>query len=135
MVAMTKRVKTFQVVFSDPSKTFYCGGDKVSGRVEVEVTETTRVSAVKVAAVGSAKVEYAKGKQRCRQEAEYLRHEEVLRLSDQPTGKPNPSARSHLISANTWLADRSDDVSFSWRKNAVELITWSVLQTPTAQWS
>uniref|UniRef100_A0A3Q3GQ32 Thioredoxin-interacting protein n=1 Tax=Labrus bergylta TaxID=56723 RepID=A0A3Q3GQ32_9LABR len=85
MVAMIKRVKTFQVVFSDPSKTFYCGGDKVSGRVVVEVNEVTRVTAVKVLGLGCAKVEYAKGKQRCRQEAEYLRYEEVLRLDEQPT--------------------------------------------------
>lgn len=84
MVAMTKRLKTFQIVLSDPSKTFYCGGEKVCGRVEVEVNELTRVSAVKVVALGCAKVEYAKGKQRCRQEAEYLRHEEVLSLHDQP---------------------------------------------------
>ncbi len=86
MVAMTKRVKTFHIVFTDPCKTFYCGGDKVSGRVEVEVNEVTRVSAVKVLGLGCAKVEYAKGKPRCRQEAEYLRYEEVLRLDDQPTG-------------------------------------------------
>ena len=86
MVAMAKRVKTFQIIFSDPCKTFYCGGDKVSGRVEVEVNEVMRVSAVKVRALGCAKVEYAKGKQRCRQEAEYLRYEEVLRLDEQPTG-------------------------------------------------
>lgn len=83
---MAKRVKTFQIIFSDPSKTFYCGGDKVSGRIQVEVNEVTRVSAVKVLALGCAKVEYAKGKQRCRQEAEYLRHEEVLVLDGQPTG-------------------------------------------------
>ena len=86
MVAMTKRPKTFQIVFTDPSKTFYCGGDRVSGRVEVEVNEVTRVSAVRLLGLGCAKVEYAKGKQRCRQEAEYLRHEEVLRMDDQPTG-------------------------------------------------
>lgn len=86
MVAMTKRLKSFQVCFSDPCKTFYCGGDTVSGHVLVEVNENTRVSAVKVQAVGSAKVEYAKGKQRCRQQAEYLRYEEVLRLPDQATG-------------------------------------------------
>ncbi|XP_030267079.1 thioredoxin interacting protein a [Sparus aurata] len=85
MVAMAKKVKTFQIILSDPCKTFYCGGDKVSGRVEVEVNEVTRVSAVKVRALGCAKVEYAKGKQRCRQEAEYLRYEEVLRLDEQPT--------------------------------------------------
>ncbi|XP_074543801.1 thioredoxin interacting protein a [Halichoeres trimaculatus] len=85
MVAMTKRVKTFQIIFSDPTKSFYCGGDKVSGRVEVEVNETTRVSAVKVLGLGCAKVDYSKGKQRCRQEAEYLRYEDVLRLDEQPT--------------------------------------------------
>lgn len=86
-MAVTKRIKTFQVVFTDPTKTFFCGGDVVSGRVEVEVNEATRVSAVRLLALGCAKVEYAKGKQRCRQEAEYLRHEEVLRLESQPTGE------------------------------------------------
>lgn len=86
MVAMAKRMKCFQIVFSDPSKTFYCGGDKVSGRVEVEVNEVTRVSALRILGVGCAKVEYAKGKQRCRQEAEYLRYEEVLLLDDHPAG-------------------------------------------------
>lgn len=86
MVAMAKRVKSFQVIFSDPSKTFYCGGEKVSGRVEVEVNEVTRVSALRVLGLGCAKVEYAKGKQRCRQEAEYLRYEDVLLLDDHPTG-------------------------------------------------
>ncbi|XP_072226938.1 thioredoxin interacting protein a [Leuresthes tenuis] len=85
MVAMTKRVKTFQILLSDPFKSFYCGGDKVSGRIEVEVNEATRVSALKVLGLGCAKVEYAKGKQRCRQEAEYLRYEELLHLHDQPT--------------------------------------------------
>ncbi|XP_061597134.1 thioredoxin interacting protein a [Cololabis saira] len=85
MVAMTKRLKNFQVVFSDPLKTFYCGGDRLSGHVLVEVNEVTRVSAVRMVAVGSAKVEYAKGKQRCRQQSEYLRHEELLRLPEQAT--------------------------------------------------
>lgn len=83
---MAKKVKTFQIIFNDPCKTFYCGGDAVSGRIQVEVNELTRVSSMKVLALGCAKVEYAKGKQRCRQEAEYLRHEETLRLDDQPSG-------------------------------------------------
>lgn len=87
MVAMTKKLKTFQICFTDPSKTFYCGGDKVSGRVVVEVSEMTRVSAVRVLAMGCAKVDYAKGKQRCREEAQYLRYEELLRLDDQPAGR------------------------------------------------
>ncbi|XP_054620614.1 thioredoxin interacting protein a [Dunckerocampus dactyliophorus] len=85
MVAMMKKPKVFQIIFTEPTKTFYCGGDRVTGRVEVEVNDVTRVSAVRLLGLGCAKVEYAKGKQRCRQEAEYLRHEAVLRLSDQPT--------------------------------------------------
>ncbi|XP_055750151.1 thioredoxin-interacting protein-like [Salvelinus fontinalis] len=84
MVVMSKRVKTFEVVFSDPSKTFYCSGDKVAGKILVEVAEVTRVSAMKVLGVGCAKVEYAKGKQKCREENEYLRYEEVVQLDDQP---------------------------------------------------
>lgn len=86
MVAMAKKVKSFQIVFTEPCKSFYCGGDAVSGRVQVEVSEVTRVSAMKLLAMGCAKVEYAKGKQRCRQEAEYLRHQETLLLDGQPTG-------------------------------------------------
>uniref|UniRef100_A0A8C7S1Z1 Thioredoxin-interacting protein n=1 Tax=Oncorhynchus mykiss TaxID=8022 RepID=A0A8C7S1Z1_ONCMY len=58
MVAMPKRVKTFEVIFSDPSKAFYC--------------------------IGCAKVEYAKGKQKCREQNEYLRYEEVVQLVDHP---------------------------------------------------
>lgn len=87
MVAMPKRVKTFEVIFSDASKAFYCSGDKVAGRIVVEVAEVTRVSAMRVLGVGCAKVEYAKGKQKCREENEYLRYEEVVQLVDQPAGK------------------------------------------------
>lgn len=106
-----KRVKTFQIVFTDPSKSFYCGGEKVCGRIEVEVNEVMRVSAVKVLVRGCAKVEYSKGKQRCRQEAEYLRHEEVLQLDDQPTGTGiyfmslSSSAVNFVISRNTVACD------------------------------
>ncbi|XP_064836290.1 thioredoxin-interacting protein-like [Oncorhynchus masou masou] len=87
MVVMSKRVKTFEVIFSDPSKTFYCSGDKVAGKILVEVAEVTRVSAMKVLGVGCAKVEYAKGKQKCREENEYLRYEEVVQLDDQPADR------------------------------------------------
>ncbi|XP_010872047.1 thioredoxin-interacting protein [Esox lucius] len=79
-----KRMKTFEVVFSDPSKTFYCSGDKVAGTIVVEVSEVTRVSAMRVLGIGCAKVEYAKGKQKCREENEYLRYEEVVHLDDHP---------------------------------------------------
>ncbi|KAJ8354670.1 hypothetical protein SKAU_G00222370 [Synaphobranchus kaupii] len=84
MVAMTKKVKTFEVTFSDPSKTYYCSGDKVAGKIIVEVLEVTRVSAIRVIGAGCAKVEYAKGKQRCREEIEYLKYEEVVHLDDHP---------------------------------------------------
>lgn len=87
MVAMTKRVKVFQIAFNDPSKAFYCSGDKVAGKVMVEVNEPTRVSAMRVLGVGCAKVDYAKGKQRCRQELDYLKYEEVVQLDDHPAGE------------------------------------------------
>ncbi|CAL8295879.1 unnamed protein product [Merluccius merluccius] len=84
MVAMTKRVKTLDVIFNDPSKTFYCSGEKVAGKIIVEVTQATRVLSMRVVGVGCAKVHYTKGKQRCRQETEYLKYEEVVFLDDQP---------------------------------------------------
>lgn len=87
MVAMTKRVKVFEIAFNDPSKTFYCSGDKVAGKVLVEVSEVTRVMAMKVLGVGCAKVEYAKGKQRCREEVDYLKYEDVVQLDEHPTGE------------------------------------------------
>lgn len=87
MVAMTKRVKAFEIVFNDPSKTFYCSGDKVAGKILVEVSEVTRVMAMRVVGVGCAKVEYAKGKQRCREEIDYLKYEEVVHLDDHPEGE------------------------------------------------
>ncbi|XP_010139563.1 PREDICTED: thioredoxin-interacting protein [Buceros rhinoceros silvestris] len=80
---MFKKVKTFQLAFSEPDKV-YCSGEKVAGRVLVEVAEVTRVSAVKVLACGVAKVNWAKGPQQCRQETEYLRFEDVLTLEEQP---------------------------------------------------
>lgn len=87
MVAMTKKPKVFQIVFSDPSKTFYCSGDKVAGKIVVEVSEITRVSAMRVLGIGCAKVDYSKGKQRCRQELDYLKYEDVVQLDGHPAGK------------------------------------------------
>ncbi|NXV82236.1 TXNIP protein, partial [Atlantisia rogersi] len=83
---MFKKVKTFAVAFGEPEKV-YCSGEKVAGRVVVEVTEVTRVTAVKVLACGVARVNWAKGPQQCRQEMEYLRFEDVLSLEEQPTGE------------------------------------------------
>ncbi|KAM4755614.1 thioredoxin-interacting protein isoform 1-T1 [Cyanocitta cristata] len=83
-MVMFKKVKSFMVAFSEPDK-IYCSGDKVAGRVLVEVAEVTRVSAVKVLACGVARVTWAKGPAQCRQEMEYLRFEDVLALEEQPT--------------------------------------------------
>uniref|UniRef100_A0A674H864 Thioredoxin-interacting protein n=1 Tax=Taeniopygia guttata TaxID=59729 RepID=A0A674H864_TAEGU len=83
-MVMFKKVKSFAVAFSEPDKV-YCSGDKVAGRVLVEVAEVTRVSAVKVLACGVARVTWAKGPAQCRQEMEYLRFEDVLALEEQPT--------------------------------------------------
>ncbi|KAL4646726.1 thioredoxin-interacting protein-like isoform X2 [Arapaima gigas] len=85
MVVLMKKPKTFEILFTDPRKAFYCSGDKVAGRVVLEVSEVTRLSALRLSALGSARVEYSKGKQRCRQELDYLRYEETLHLDDQPT--------------------------------------------------
>ena len=85
-MVMFKKVKTFLMTFSEPEKV-YCSGEKVAGRVLVEVAEVTRVNAVRVLACGVAKVNWAKGPQQCRQEMEYLRFEDVLALEEQPTGE------------------------------------------------
>lgn len=80
-------MKVFEITFNDQDKTFYCSGDKVAGKILVEVSEVTRVMAMRVLGVGCAKVEYAKGKQRCREEIDYLNYEEVVHLDDHPTGE------------------------------------------------
>lgn len=87
MGVLTKKPKTFDVQFSDPNKSAYSGGDKVAGRVIVEVAEVVQISAVKLFGIGCAKVDYNKGKMHCRDEIEYLKYEEVLHLDHQPTGE------------------------------------------------
>ncbi|OCT69090.1 hypothetical protein XELAEV_18040399mg [Xenopus laevis] len=74
-----KKVKCFEVSFTDPQKV-YCGGDKVTGKVLVEVAEVTRVTAVRLLACGVAKVLWS---QNCKQEMEYLRYEDTLQVDDQ----------------------------------------------------
>lgn len=77
------KLKTFEVVFHDPTKIYYSSGDKVAGNVVVEVSEVTKVSALRVIGIGCAKVEYSKGKQKCREEIEYLKYEDTLQLDHQ----------------------------------------------------
>ncbi|KAJ8005452.1 hypothetical protein DPEC_G00146790 [Dallia pectoralis] len=83
MVIGTKNVKTFEVVFHDPSKAFYSSGDKISGNIVVEVCEVTKVCAIRVFGVGCAKVQYAKGKQRCDEHLDYLKYEDKVHLDHQ----------------------------------------------------
>lgn len=85
-MVMFKKVKSFEVVFNDPEKV-YGSGEKVAGRVVVEVCEVTRVKAVRVLACGVAKVLWMQGSQQCKQTLEYLRYEDTLLLEDQPTGE------------------------------------------------
>ena len=84
-MVMFRKVKTFQVWLTEPDKV-YSSGEKVAGRVLLEVAEVTRVSAVRVQACGRARVNWAKGPQQCRQEMQYLRYEDVLSLEEQPEG-------------------------------------------------
>ncbi|XP_029928711.1 thioredoxin-interacting protein-like [Myripristis murdjan] len=81
MVVAVKKPKTFQVVFSDPNKAFYCSGDKVSGNVVLEVLQPCRMSRLRLEAAGCARVHHAKGKQG-QQEVEYLKYEEELQLGE-----------------------------------------------------
>uniref|UniRef100_A0A1W7RCL6 Thioredoxin-interacting protein n=1 Tax=Agkistrodon contortrix contortrix TaxID=8713 RepID=A0A1W7RCL6_AGKCO len=81
-----KRIKAFRVDFEEKERV-YSSGEKVAGRVEVEVAEVTRVSAVRFLACGVARVLWIRGPHQCKQEVEYLRHESVLQMEDQPADK------------------------------------------------
>ncbi|KAL0984876.1 hypothetical protein UPYG_G00149840 [Umbra pygmaea] len=83
MVIGKKNVKTFEVVFNDPTKAFYSSGDKIAGNIVVEVSQVTKVSALRVFGIGCANVEYAKGKHRCRENIEYLKYEDTVHLDRQ----------------------------------------------------
>ncbi|XP_029593102.1 thioredoxin-interacting protein [Salmo trutta] len=83
MVIITKKLKIFEIVFHDPTKAFYSSGDKVAGNIVVEVSEVTTVSSMRVFGIGCAKVEYAKGKHRCREDIDYLKYEDTIYLDHQ----------------------------------------------------
>lgn len=91
MVVLSKKTKTFKIEFRDSSKAFYSSGDKVSGRVVVEVSEITRVTAMRLYGIGCANVEYSKGKQRCKDTIDYLKYQDVLHIDQQPRGNAHDS--------------------------------------------
>lgn len=101
-MVMFKKIKSFEVVFNDPEKV-YGSGEKVAGRVIVEVCEVTRVKAVRILACGVAKVLWMQGSQQCKQTSEYLRYEDTLLLEDQPTGEwPAGSTFQRAVETNDW---------------------------------
>ena len=51
----------------------------------MEVNKAMRVSVMRILGQGSTKMEHTKGKQCFRQQAECLKYEDVLQLSEQPT--------------------------------------------------
>ncbi|XP_043935926.1 thioredoxin-interacting protein [Protopterus annectens] len=81
MVVMSRKMKLFQICFSEPDKT-YSSGDKVCGRVLLEVVEVMRVQVVRMQACGVASVQWSK---ECKQQVEYLRYDDVLHLEDNST--------------------------------------------------
>lgn len=85
MGVLSKKTKSFKIEFRDSSKAFYSSGDKVAGRVVVEVSETTRVAAMRLCGIGCARVEYSKGNQRCKDALDYLKYQDVLHLDEHPT--------------------------------------------------
>ncbi|XP_040854250.1 thioredoxin-interacting protein isoform X2 [Ochotona curzoniae] len=87
-MVMFKKIKSFEVVFTDPEKV-YGSGEKVAGRVIVEVCEVTRVKSVRILACGVAKVLWMQGSQQCKQTLDYLRYEDTLVLEEQPTAGEN----------------------------------------------
>ncbi|XP_020516336.2 thioredoxin-interacting protein [Labrus bergylta] len=76
------RLHVFRLLLSDPARSFYCSGDKLSGAVQLEAAHTCRVVRLTVTAAGCARVDHRGGKKRknCCQEVEYLKYEEELRL-------------------------------------------------------
>ncbi len=78
------KLKLFALVFSDPSRTFYSSGDKLSGSVQLEAATACRLTGLRVTAAGCARVDHRGGKNRKHrsQEVEYMKYEEELRLEE-----------------------------------------------------
>lgn len=79
------KLRVFQLQLSDPGRSFYCSGDKLSGSVRLEAAQPCRLSGLRVTASGRARVELrGGGSRRSRgREQEYLRYEEELRLEEE----------------------------------------------------
>ncbi|XP_022617769.1 thioredoxin-interacting protein-like [Seriola dumerili] len=85
VLSSVNKMKVFQLVFSDPGRSFYSSGDKLSCSVQLEAAHSCRVTGLTVTAAGCAHVDHRGGKNRRSrsQEVEYLKYEEELRLEEQ----------------------------------------------------
>lgn len=99
------KLRIFQLVFSDPARSFYSSGDKVSGSVLLEAAQPCKVTGLRVSAAGCARVEHRGGKNRRsrRQEVEYLKYEEELRLEEQLSRGTGPAQYGDRIYKYTVL--------------------------------
>ncbi|XP_039972731.1 thioredoxin-interacting protein-like isoform X2 [Xiphias gladius] len=85
VLSSANKMIDFRLVFSDPGRSFYSSGDKLSGSVQLEAAQPCRVTGLRVTAAGCARVDHRGGKNRKSrsQEVEYLKYEEELRLEEQ----------------------------------------------------
>ncbi|KAM4568697.1 thioredoxin-interacting protein-like [Fundulus diaphanus] len=78
VLSSANKPRVFRLLFSDPKRTFYSSGDKLSGSVQLEAGPPCRLTGLRVTAAGCARVEN-RGR---RQEVEYLKYEEEVRLEE-----------------------------------------------------
>lgn len=79
VLSSVQKLKLFAVRLSDPSRSFYSSGDKLSGSVQLEADQPCRLTRLCVTAAGCASVQHRKKSH----EVEYLKYEEELRLEEQ----------------------------------------------------
>ncbi|KAM4579846.1 thioredoxin-interacting protein-like [Odontesthes bonariensis] len=83
VLSPANKLRVFRLQFSDPGRSFYSSGDKLSGSVQLEAGTACALSGLRITAAGCARVERRGGKNRSRsQEVEYLKYEEELRLEE-----------------------------------------------------
>lgn len=96
VLSPANKLKEFRLLFSDPGRSFYSSGDKVSGSVRLQAAQPCTVTRLTVTAAGCARVCHRGGKNRKNrsqqekeEEEEYLKYEEELRLDDVLTKDSN----------------------------------------------
>lgn len=92
VLSPVNRLKVFRLQFSDPGRSFYSSGDKLSGSVQLEAAQPCAVTRLRVTAAGCARVEH-RGTRKTRKtrsaEVEYLKYEEELRLEEELSKDPD----------------------------------------------